>query len=89
MILSIFCVKDRATNVFGQPMFMLSSGQATRSFSDEINNAQADNQLYKHPDDFDLYELGQFDNEAGDFEVFAPRLVCRGKDVSISFTKES
>ncbi|QCQ85032.1 nonstructural protein [Blackfly microvirus SF02] len=85
MKLSIFVVKDRATDVFGQPMFLVSSGQAVRSFTDEINRQAEDNQLYRHPDDFDLYELGEFENEEGSFTTFAPRLVTRGKDVSLTF----
>lgn len=77
----IFCVKDRATNMFGNPMFLVATGQATRSFSDEVNRKAADNQLNLHPDDFDLYVLGQFDSDDGSFETHAPDLVVRGKDV--------
>lgn len=77
----IFCVKDRATNLFGTPMFLMATGQATRSFSDEVNRKEAGNQLNSHPDDFDLYTLGFFDSDAGAFETFAPELVVRGKDV--------
>ena len=82
MKLFVFCVKDRATDMFGTPMFLQAVGQAIRSFSDEVNRADADNQLYKHPDDFDLYECGQFESDDGSFDVFIPRLLVRGKDVS-------
>lgn len=77
----IFCVKDRATNLFGTPMFLMATGQATRSFSDEVNRKEAGNQLNMHPDDFDLYQLGYFDSDDGSFETHAPELVVRGKDV--------
>lgn len=87
MKLGIYVVKDRATDVFGQPMFLMASGQAVRSFTDEINRDAADNQLFRHPDDFDLYDLGEFDNESGEFDTFAPRLVTRGKDVSLTYIK--
>lgn len=89
MRLLCFCVKDRATDAFGNPMFMLATGQAVRSFSDEVNRAGDDNQLYQHPDDFDLYELGDFDTESGSFDCFVPRLLTRGKDVSLRFVKEN
>jgi hypothetical protein len=56
----IICtVKDRAADAYGRPMFVPSAGVAIRSFSDEINRNNADNQLFNHPDDFDLYELGE------------------------------
>lgn len=88
MKLYCFSVKDRATDAYGSPMFMVATGQAVRSFTDEVNRDAADNQLFVHPDDFDLYELGSFDTDAGEFESFSPRLLCRGKDVSLSY-KES
>lgn len=81
MITLIFCVKDRATDNFGNPMFLMATGQATRSFSDEVNRKEAGNQLNMHPDDFDLYQLGTFDSETGTFQSYAPELVVRGKDV--------
>lgn len=85
MKLYVFCVKDRATDAYGTPMFLQAAGQATRSFTDEVNRAGEDNQLFKHPDDFDLYELGVFDTDDGSFDCFVPRLMARGKDVSLNF----
>lgn len=82
MKLQVYVVKDRATEVFGTPMFMISNGQAVRSFTDEVNRADKDNQLYTHPDDFDLHVCGQWDNESGSFDVTLPRVLARGKDVS-------
>ncbi|WNK12997.1 MAG: nonstructural protein [Microvirus sp.] len=82
MNLVVLCVKDRASDAFGNPMFLVAPGQGVRSFGDEINRAAADNQLYQHPDDFDLYELGNFDTDTGLFESHAPLILVRGKDLS-------
>jgi hypothetical protein len=85
MILTICTVKDRAADAYGRPMFVPSIGVAIRSFSDEINHKNADNQLYNHPDDFDLYELGQFDDNTGLFTLHEqPKLLSLGKQVKIS-----
>jgi len=85
MILNICTVKDRAADAFGRPMFVPSTGVAIRSFSDEINRNNAENQLYNHPDDFDLYELGQFDDNTGCFTLHEqPKLLSLGKQVKIS-----
>jgi Phage ORF5 protein len=86
MKMHIFSVKDRATDQFGAPMFMLAEGQAKRSFSDEVNRQAQDNQLYQHPDDFDLYFLGHWYSENATFEVEAPTLVVRGKDIAAHYT---
>jgi hypothetical protein len=82
----IICtVKDRAADAYGRPMFVPSAGVAIRSFSDEINRNNAENQLYNHPDDFDLYELGEFDDNTAIFSLHEqPKLLSLGKQVKIS-----
>ncbi|QXP07866.1 MAG: nonstructural protein [Arizlama microvirus] len=85
MKLVICTVKDRAADAYGRPMFVPSTGVAIRSFSDEINRNHADNQLYNHPDDFDLYELGEFDDNTGLFTLHEqPKLLSLGKQVKVS-----
>jgi hypothetical protein len=84
MKLILASVKDRAAEAYGRPMFVPSSGVALRSFSDEINRSDAENQLYNHPDDFDLYEFGTFDDSTGLFELSEqPKLLALGKQVKL------
>jgi hypothetical protein len=82
MKLTLCTVKDRAADAYGRPMFVPSTGIAIRSFSDEINRQSEDNQMYNHSDDFDLYELGQFDDNTGLFTLHEqPKLLTLGKQV--------
>ena len=84
MKLVLCSVKDRASDAYGRPMFVPSTGVAIRSFSDEINRQDAENQLYNHPDDFDLYEFGEFDDNTGRFNLYEdPKLISLGKQVKI------
>lgn len=84
MKLILASVKDRAAEAFGRPMFVPSAGVAIRSFSDEINRSDTENQLYNHPDDFDLYEFGEFDDSTGLFDLYEqPKLLTLGKQVKI------
>ena len=84
MKLNICAVKDRAADAFGRPMFVPSTGVAIRSFSDELNRSDTDNQLFNHPDDFDLYEFGVFDDNTGLFDLYdQPKLLSLGKQVKI------
>jgi len=79
----IVAVRDRAADTFGRPFFVSAVGQAIRSFSDEVNRADKDNPLWNHPEDFDLYELGSFDDDSGDLVSIKPRMVCVGKDARV------
>jgi hypothetical protein len=82
MLQYIVSVKDRAAEVFNRPFFVPHRNVAVRDFTDEINRASSDNPLNKHPDDFDLYLLGQFDDTVGSFiREGAPTVLVRGKDV--------
>lgn len=83
--MSVCAVFDSAVQVYGQPFFVVSTGGAVRSFSDEVNRADANNQFNKHPDDFDLRFLAYYDDETGEFSSLAEgiRSLARGKDVVV------
>lgn len=85
---AVVSVKDRAADAFGRPAFVPSIGIAIRSFSDEVNRDDPDNQMFMHPDDFDLYELAMYDDSTGIVEMLdTPRLLMLGKMAKIA--KES
>jgi len=81
MILFVVCVKDRAADVFNRPFFVPHRNVAIRDFTDEVNRVAGDNPLNKHPDDFDLYLLGEFDDSRGAFSNGDPQVLVRAKDV--------
>jgi len=81
VIYNVCSVRDRAVDSYGNPFFVQAVGQAVRSFSDEINRRADDNQLNKHPEDFDLYTLGTFNSDTGLFDTGVPRQIAVGKDV--------
>lgn len=77
----ICAVKDRAADVFGQPFFVAARQVAVRSFQDAVNNRHEPSDISKHPDDFDLYVLGLFDDASGSLQPAQLELVARGKDL--------
>ncbi|AXH75346.1 MAG: nonstructural protein [Microviridae sp.] len=82
MILQICAVFDSATQMYGRPFFVVATGQAIRSFRDEINRADPNNDLHKHPTDFALFHIGAFDDSSGEITVpDKPDMLFRGKDV--------
>lgn len=81
MILQILVVRDRSADVFGMPTFATAVGIAIRSFADEINRVDNNNVMNRHPDDFDLFSLGTYDDSTGEFTTHKPRQVAIGKDL--------
>jgi hypothetical protein len=65
MIQVIVAIKDRAADAYMRPWFVPTPAMAVRSFMDEVQREVADNQLFHHSDDFDLYEIGIFDDSTG------------------------
>jgi hypothetical protein len=85
MIQVIVSVKDTAAQAFGRPVFVPAIPVAVRSFRDEVNRKDSNEDLARHPDDFELYEIGTFDDATGIVQVLeAPRMVARAKDLKES-----
>lgn len=66
----ICAVRDRQLDAFMRPFAAQSRGQAIRSFSDETN--RADSELNRHPEDYELYELGSFNDDTGELTATKP-----------------
>lgn len=66
MKMFIYAVLDTKVGVFGQPFFQAADGAAIRDFSDAVKDGSNPNNMWhKHPEDFALYKLGEFDNLTG------------------------
>lgn len=83
MRLNIVAIRDRAADAFQQPFYVPALGQAIRAFQDGINK---DEQMMRHPDDFDLYHLGYYDDATGNFTNIegGPKQIAIGKQLRTS-----
>ena len=59
-VMSIFDSKAEAYNT---PIFVAAKGQAIRAFEDQINTE--DSEFNKHPEDYTLFYIGEFDSDTG------------------------
>lgn len=76
----MFSVFDKKAECFSPPFFLKATGLALRGFSDMINSGEQ-TQYSLHPEDFDLYELGLWDDETGKVEQYTePRMLGNGID---------
>lgn len=81
---AVCSVYDSAVGSYGRPIYAPSVGAAMRSFTDEVNRVAQDNPLNKHPDDFHLELLAEFDDETGEYcvpETGGRRVLARAKDL--------
>lgn len=64
----IFSVYDSKTGAYCAPFFMKARGEALRSFSDTAMGK--DTLISSHPEDFTLFELGEYDDSCAKFTLY-------------------
>lgn len=72
MISKIYAIYDSKLEAYMQPFFMQSKGQAVRAFTDTVNDDKT--QFWKHPEDFTLFELGEYDDSTGKVSSYATNI---------------
>lgn len=76
--LVVMCARDIKVGVYARPFFVNTVAQAVRSFQDEARRDAADNQLNRHPEDFELFELGTWDEDTAVFDMLrSPKYIIR------------
>jgi hypothetical protein len=79
--MKIFSVYDEKLEEFMTPTFFLTSGQAMRSFEDLVLG-DSECIFAKHPEDFTLYLIGEFNSTSGQLESYSiPTVLCSAKDI--------
>lgn len=66
MKLQLCAVYDAKSKSFSQPLSFVALGTATRSFEDEVNTPNS--QYHKHPEDYTLFHLGEYDDNDASFK---------------------
>lgn len=66
---TILVLRDIKANYFLPPMFAPNVGVAIRQLTDAINSGEKAFDWQKHPEDFELYELGNWESETNDWEL--------------------
>lgn len=65
MKIHLVAIRDIKTNMFSNPSAVSSLGGAIRDFGDQCRSENKQDLIAKHPEDFELYQLGEYDNESG------------------------
>lgn len=80
----IFAIRDRASASFGRPNCGVSKGAMIRDFGILINDKSRESLYSQHPEDFDLFYLGEYDDNTGQFAGIPPEQIAVGKDMIIA-----
>lgn len=70
MKFQVICTRDIIANVYSNPMFVPHLGSAIRDFGDECRRKDPNNILGKHPEDFELWHMGEYDDNTGVYTAF-------------------
>jgi hypothetical protein len=65
MILQVFTIYDSKIESYYKPFYALTKGEAIRSLTDELQ--QKDSMIAKHPSDYTLFHLGEYDDSTAQF----------------------
>lgn len=64
--LLVYSVYDSKVQLFAQPFFMRTKGEALRGWIDVANDPKTN--ICKYPEDYSLFELGEYEEESGSFK---------------------
>lgn len=68
--LCVLAVYDKKTGLFGQPFTVRHNGEAIREW--DIVRKDSNTKFGKNPEDFDLYQVGNYYEETGFTENLQP-----------------
>lgn len=76
-------IRDRAMDSFGPPFCTPQLSGGIRSFTDAVRRTDPENMMRRHPEDFDLYLVGTFEDSTGELAPLdPPRQISIGKDAA-------
>lgn len=86
--MKLYSIRDAKAEASLLPFCMRSRGEATRAFGDACKKNDG-SPLAAHPEDFFLFEIGEFDEFKGVITAYdAPVSVCAGSDFVVSVSQE-
>lgn len=84
----MYSVYDSKAGAFLPPFVLPRTQQAQRVFGDCVNSP--DHQFGKHPDDYTLFHLGNWDDETGDYKALPASKQSLGNGVEyVDLTHQS
>lgn len=78
MMKRLYAIRDQLVG-FKDPFVLVNDSVAQRAFATFVNDGKSD--LYENPKYYDLYFIGEFDDEKGVLKKAEPTLICSALSV--------
>lgn len=85
--MKLISVYDIKSELWSMPMTAETNKAALRAFGNTVE--QEGNEINQHPEDYELWEIGEYDNHTGEIKQEHKELIARGGDVKHELDKES
>lgn len=69
----LYSIRDIKLDSYSNPMCLVNDGHAIRTIGDEMR--RDGNAFSAHPEDYELFRLGQFDSDTGLYDTHAPKSI--------------
>lgn len=76
--LNIYAVLDVKAQIYSQPHFMQTNGVAIRSFATACEDTNT--QFNKYPEDYSLYEIGNYNVETAELSKTTPKQIANASE---------
>lgn len=73
--LIMLAMKDTKVGIYLQPFAAVRVSSAVRDIGDLVKDPQGSLPWQRHPEDFDLYQVGTFDDDTGEIEKETPSFI--------------
>lgn len=72
-----YAIKDTKADFFHAPNLLRNKGEVMRAVGNAINEPEKRGELAAHPEDYSLYEIGEFCEQTGKINAYEAKLhIC-------------
>lgn len=83
MELKVYSIRDSKGEIYHQPFFNKTNGEAVRNFTELVKDGKS--MISKYPQDYDLYFLGHYDDQTGKLVAEpTPKHIVKAVDLSLN-----
>lgn len=75
MTRTYYAIKDNLAEAYMTPVLFDNDNLAIRWFTGVVNSKEQNEVIYNNPEDFELWKLGEFDNQSGTIYPGVQKLV--------------